>query len=61
MSEKSIYELKLHEMTSTSFGMGILRVPGGWIYDCWDYSNDCMKKGTFIPFNNEYQINDQGE
>lgn len=54
MSEvKNIYNLKLHETIHTPFGMGIMRVPGGWIYDCWDYPNDRPKLGVFVPYNNE--------
>ncbi len=52
---ETIYDLKLHEMLNTTFGMSILRVAGGWIYDCWDYSNETTKAGTFVPFNNEFQ------
>ncbi len=53
--EKSIYKLELHETTITFFGICIMRVPGGWIYDCWDTERDEFKKGIFVPFNNEFQ------
>ncbi len=55
-TEKSIYDLKLHEGVRTQFGIFIMRVPGGWIYDCWDFGRDKYKQGgTFVPFNNEFQ------
>lgn len=53
--EKDLYNLKLHESLTEPSGMLIMRVPGGWIYDCWDFTNDCSKIGTFVPFNNEFQ------
>jgi hypothetical protein len=52
---KTIYGLKLHEGLRTDFGMFIMRVPGGWIYDCWDYRHDRPKQGVFVPFNNDFQ------
>ena len=55
--EKSIYELKLHEDTTTDFGICIMRVPGGWIYDSWDKEKDCFKKGLFIPYSDEFNPN----
>ena len=51
---KTIYDLKLHESLNTDFGIAILRVPGGWLYDCWDYSSDSFKQGIFISFDNEF-------
>lgn len=57
--QKSIYQLKLHERINLDFGITIMRVPGGWIYDCWDYDTDQFKTGIFIPFNNEYQVKSQ--
>jgi len=52
--EKNLYNLKLHESITEPFGMLIMRVPGGWIYDCWDFENDKSKIGTFVPFDNEF-------
>jgi hypothetical protein len=50
-----LYSLKLFEGFTTYWGTFIMRVPGGWIYDCWDIQNDNSKIGTFIPLNNEFQ------
>ncbi|HAX15730.1 MAG: hypothetical protein CMF34_01915 [Leeuwenhoekiella sp.] len=49
---KDIYELKLHEATTSHKGNSytkIVRVPGGWIYF---YSDDMHKNltSTFVPF-----------
>lgn len=55
MDEK-IYKLKLHECTNPkdTFGIVIMRVPGGWLYDCWDVEKDCFKQGGyFVPYNND--------
>lgn len=53
--QKDIYDLTIHESTTLSCGICILRVPGGWIYDMWDFSNDCAKQGLFVRFDNEFQ------
>ncbi|GAI86314.1 unnamed protein product [marine sediment metagenome] len=53
--KKSIYDLKLHESIITEFGICIMRVASGWIYDCWNMEIDCFKKGIFIPFDNTFQ------
>ena len=58
MQNKSIYKLELHEITTTSSGVSIMRVPGGWIYDCWDLNNDFFKGGTFVPFTNDLREQD---
>ena len=50
-----LYSLKLHETYLTFFGIVIMRVPGGWIYDCWDVEKDQFKQGVFVEFNNEFQ------
>jgi hypothetical protein len=52
--EKSTLEqlraLNLHETFVTDFGIAIMKVPGGWIYDCWDFATDQYKSGgTFVP------------
>lgn len=51
--EKDLYNLKLHELL-INFGIAIMRVPGGWIYDCWDLEKDMFKKGQFVPFSDEF-------
>ena len=51
---KTLYNLELHESLSTPFGILIMRVPGGWLYDCWDTEVDKFKEGTFVPYNDEY-------
>lgn len=53
---KNIYELELHEKVNLPFGISVMRVAGGWVYDCWDFEKDNFKNGTFIPYNNEFQI-----
>lgn len=52
---KTLYNLGLHETLETPFGISIMRVPGGWVYDCWDSGRDRFKEGTFVPYNNEFQ------
>lgn len=52
---QTLYNLELHEGITTEFGIFIMRVPGGWIYDCWDKEADKFKTGVFVPFNNEFQ------
>ena len=49
--KKDIYKLKLHESLVT-FGICIMRVPSGWIYDCWDLDKDTFKIGIFVPYSN---------
>lgn len=56
---KTIYDLKLHECLTTQFGISIMRVASGWIYDCWDYEKDEFKCGLFIPFDNKFQNDDE--
>lgn len=48
--EKTIYDLNLHEGLNLLFGIFVMRVPGGWIYDCWDYENNKFKQGIFVPY-----------
>lgn len=47
---KDIYKLGLNETLETGFGISIMRVASGWIYDCWDLEKDNFKLGTFIPY-----------
>lgn len=54
LEAKELYGLKLHESMRLSNGTVIMRVPGGWIYDCWDCEVGTSKAGTFVPFNNEF-------
>ena len=56
METKTIYNLELHESIMTNFGICIMRVAGGWIYDCWNTEKDEFKTGIFVPYNNEFQI-----
>lgn len=44
---KSIYELKLHEVVRSPNGQNIERVPGGWNY-IYDYAVQ------FVPYNKEF-------
>lgn len=53
ITNKSIYDLKLHEELKLSNDMYVLRVPGGWIYDFWDVTKDQAKIGVFVPFSME--------
>lgn len=53
--DKTIYDLGLHEMLSLPFGISIMRVPSGFIYDCWNYEVDSFKQGVFVPFNDEFE------
>ena len=46
--EKTIYNMKLHELMEAP-GFAILKVPGGWIY--FDKGNQLS---NFIPFDNEF-------
>jgi len=57
---KTIYQLKLHEGVMLDFGVFVMRVPGGWIYDCWDTNTDSFKQGGyFVPYDTEFkQIED---
>jgi len=58
MKRKTIYDLDLHEdieLHTLTTNIIIMRVPGGWLYDCHDYDKDEFKQGTFIPFNDEYK------
>lgn len=52
---ENIYELELHETTYLPFGISVIRVPGGWLYDCWDSETGNFKQVIFIPYNNEFQ------
>lgn len=45
----NIHNLELHEMLQLPFGIFVMRVDSGWIYDCWDTEKDEFKQGTFVP------------
>jgi hypothetical protein len=47
---KKLFELEIHEGYKTEFGIFIMRVPGGWIYDCWNFDTDSFKQGTYVPY-----------
>ncbi|MHA2181077.1 MAG: hypothetical protein ACXAAH_06620 [Promethearchaeota archaeon] len=53
--ENILYELGLHETVKAKEGFIIMRVPGGWIYDCWDFNTDSFKSGTFVPYDDEFK------
>ena len=56
MSDKSIYEMKLHEEVVVVAGPSeyrVLRVAGGWIYYNPRLDSNQMNS-TFVPFDNEY-------
>jgi hypothetical protein len=44
----SIYNMKLHETLVFDYRT-VLRVPGGWIYEC--PGGTCV----FVPYDNEFQ------
>ena len=50
ITNKELNDLKLHSMICTTSGICIMKVPSGWIYDCWDMSTDNPKQGVFVPF-----------
>lgn len=50
MSNKTIYELNLHEAINESDGSLIItRVPGGWMYET-------STAEAYVPYNNEFQV-----
>ena len=56
---KSIYDLKLNECVfaediNGSLATSVMRVPGGWIYRCYDKGHSMMS-ATFVRFDNEFQ------
>ena len=53
---KTIYDLKLHEGIMLPFGVYVMRVPGGWLYNCLNTNLDHFQNGIFIPFDNDCQI-----
>lgn len=57
MSEKSIYELGLHESIAIDSGTSVARVPGGWIYT-WIAPDASLVTSNFVPWHDEYQVSD---
>lgn len=47
MSEKNIYQLKLHESTTLN-PYRITRVPGGWLYS--QFTKSSVVTDTFVPY-----------
>lgn len=56
--KKSIFELKLDEGIKTDSGRWVQRVPGGWLYDSWDYDRNRAQPGVFVPYSNEFMDQD---
>ena len=56
MEDQEIYKLKLHECYTTKWGITIIRVPGDWIYNAWDNTNDCFNQGIFISYDNDCKL-----
>lgn len=53
ISKEDMRAMQLHEMLITPFGIAIMKVASGWIYDCWDMETDNFKTGIFIPIQNK--------
>lgn len=61
MTEKSIYDLALHEFLDNNFHR-MTRVPGGWLYDRtedrWNESTQCWDvvaiTSVFVPYHPEF-------
>jgi hypothetical protein len=47
--EKTIHDLKLHEQLKIKEDMYVMRVPGGWIYEC---ENEIT--AVFVPWSSEF-------
>jgi hypothetical protein len=65
-----IYSLQLHESCHIALmgldgvavaDYGVLRVPGGWLYQRWDVEKQDYIETTFVPFNNEFIFNEHEE
>jgi len=56
--EKTIYELELHEELRIVPDLYIIRVPGGWIY-CTTNDNLNFASSTFVPYNNEFESDEE--
>lgn len=57
MTNKNIYDLKLHEVSVVeceSLFTLALRVPGGWIYRSYDKGSNILS-AVFVRFDNEFQ------
>jgi len=54
--KKNIYDLELHEESRLiKSGCVVIRVPGGWIYQNWDFDNKYLIDSTFVPYNTEFK------
>lgn len=54
-----LYDMALHTFLQVRHGPGVLRVPGGWLYQYWDYAKDCPMSGdVFVPYNEEFKETD---
>ena len=51
---KSIYDLELHEETSSQGWYTITRVPGGWIYELRRPSSNILES-VFVPYSDEFK------
>ena len=49
-----LYRMKEFDVLWFSvIGMTVTRVPGGWLFDPWDYGKDCTARNpVFVPNNN---------
>ena len=45
MTDKTIYDLELHEETKISGATWVIRVPGGWIY-----TEHGVNTAVFVPY-----------
>ena len=69
----TLHEMDLHDSIEVTYGwevvgpkdaMYVVRVPGGWIYKTY-YT--CTARGTesmvqtFVPFSNEFKLENQGD
>lgn len=53
-----IYGMELHAEIELDKYNTITRVPGGWIYRNWTYSDkngDWIGNSVFVPYDNEFQ------
>ena len=49
--EKTLYDLKLHEVNVVNPNIIVMRVPGGWIYKSNSVSSTSL---IFVPYNDEF-------
>lgn len=46
----NLSKLKLHETVLTDFGIYIMKVESGYLYNCWNTKTDNFINGVFVPF-----------